>query len=261
MHKHVIPIQGKQALRLLMVIASLVAIAWSVSRAHASPGALPAQTLQFSGYEWMVRAGNGGPGPNEWDANNVWVDTDGYLHLKISNNGGQWTCAEVTTTERLGFGRYQFQVIGALDHLDRNVVLGLFNYPTPDVGADGTNEIDIEFAQWGNAAYPHGNYTVWAAKQGFPPRSQTFDFALGGMYSTQRFTWSRRAILFQSLHGHRNGNRFEFARWQFAPKAYRKRIPQNPLPAHINLWLFQGNAPGDNQEVELIIKRFTFIPE
>lgn len=34
----------------------------------------PATTLQFSGYTWEVRSGEGGPGPNHWSAQNVWVD-------------------------------------------------------------------------------------------------------------------------------------------------------------------------------------------
>lgn len=108
-----------------------------------------ARTLKFSGYEWEVRsAGLQGPGPNRWDPENVSVDSKGQLHLKITKVADEWRCAELTLKKRLGFGRYQFQVIGRIDQLDRNIVLGLFNYPTPDVGKEGTNEIDIEFARW-----------------------------------------------------------------------------------------------------------------
>jgi hypothetical protein len=128
-----------------------------------SPPALPPEwnetnqevqvnTITFSGYQWDVRADTGGPGPNIWDAGNVQVDDEGRLHLKITKNTGaagktEWHCAEINTQQRLGLGRYQFQVIGRIDKLDRNVVLGLFNHPTRgDVGRpDGTNEIDIEF--------------------------------------------------------------------------------------------------------------------
>ena len=69
---------------------------------------------------------------------------------------------EVLTKDRSGFGRYQFWVVGRVDRLDPNVVFGLFNYPTPDIGPDGTNEIDIEFAKWGKPEAPMGNYTVWS---------------------------------------------------------------------------------------------------
>lgn len=117
--------------------------------------------ISFSGYDWEVRSGTGGPGPNDWSADNVFVDADG-LHLKISNSGSTWSCAEVTLTQRLGFGVYEFQLTGRPDLFDRNVVLGLFNYPPADVGPDGTNEIDIEFAQWGQAGNRNRlNWTVY----------------------------------------------------------------------------------------------------
>jgi hypothetical protein len=107
----------------------------------------PAKTIRFAGYEWIVKSGiNRGPGPNNWNENNVWVDQGGYLHLKLTKQGNRWYGAEVLSRDRLGFGRYQFWIVGRVDRLDPNVVFGLFNYPTPDVGPDGTNEIDIEFA-------------------------------------------------------------------------------------------------------------------
>ncbi len=224
------------------------------------PTAASGSTLWFSGYQWDVRSGTGGPGPNNWDRANVWVDAQGALHLKLANQGGTWSCAEVSTRKRLGFGRYQFQVIGRIDQLDRNVVLGLFNYPTPDVGGDGTNEIDIEFARWGDQANPIGNYTVWPARAGLAERSHTFPFALTGTFTTHRFTWNSRQIFFQSLYGHRNDNRNQFASWVYKPAAYSKYIPQKPLPVHLNLWLYRGLPPTDGQTVEVIVKRFTFTP-
>ena len=143
------------------LIASVLA---PLMAAYASSSA---KTIRFSGYDWKVKFGtHEGPGPNNWSENNVWVDQNGYLHLKLTQQGDRWYCAEVLTQDRLGFGRYQFWVVGRVDRLDPNVVLGLFNYPTPDVGPDGTNEIDIEFAQWGKPEAPIGNYTVWPAREG-----------------------------------------------------------------------------------------------
>jgi hypothetical protein len=184
----------------------------------------------------------------------------GFLHLKLTYDGTTWSCAEVTTLERLGFGAYQFQVIGPIDRFDPNLVLGLFNYPPPDVGPDGTNEIDIEIARWGAAANPNGNYTVWPAQPGKPPASKSFEFSLNGDYTTQRFHWTPQTITFQSLHGHTNGDAGQYAHWTYQPETAAQSIPQDPLPVHLNLWLFQGNAPTDGQEVEIIITQFTFIP-
>ncbi|MBN3006204.1 glycoside hydrolase family 16 protein [Chromobacterium alkanivorans] len=223
--------------------------------------AVQAKTLNFSGYAWEVRnQSQSGPGPNDWDENNAWVDAQGRLHLKIAHRGGKWSSAEVYLPQRLGFGRYQFKLIGRPDLFDDNIVLGLFNYPTPDVGPDATNEIDIEFARWGNRQNPMGNYTVYPAMPGPKPTSYAFEPNLNGDYSTHRFNWDASRVLYQSLHGHQDGDLYEMARWNFAPADPTRLVPQQPLPPHINLWLFQGRPPKDGKEVEIVIKEFSFIP-
>ena len=40
----------------------------------------PAKTIKFAGYDWIVKSGtHEGPGSNDWNENNVWVDQNGYL--------------------------------------------------------------------------------------------------------------------------------------------------------------------------------------
>lgn len=229
--------------------------------ALAVPACAEAATLEFAGYHWTVRSGHGGPGPNTWEERNVWLDASGHLHLKISHRDGKWSCAEVTTQQRLGFGRYQFQVEGPIDRFDDHIVLGLFNYPTRDVGEDATHEIDIEFARWGNAKAPIGNYTVWPVEKALKPTSKTFEFKLAGPTSTHRFDWSATRIRYQSLHGSREDDQAEFARWVFEPEDPLKRIARKPMPVHLNLWLFQGKPPKDPQEVEVVIRGFRFTPD
>lgn len=64
--------------------------------------------INFSGYDWTIKAGVAGPGPNLFsDAEeNVHVDTEGRLHLRISYRDGKWFCAEVVTNKSLGHGTY-----------------------------------------------------------------------------------------------------------------------------------------------------------
>ena len=162
--------------------------------------------------------------------------------------------------KRLGFGRYQFQVEGPIDRLDDNVVLGLFNYPTRDVGGDASNEIDIEFARWGSAKNPIGNFTVWPVEKALKPTSKTFHFTLTGNGSTHRFDWSSARVLYKSLQGCRDDDEQEFAQWVFEPVDPLKRVSQQPMPVHLNLWLFQGRPPKDQKEVEVVIRAFKFGP-
>lgn len=220
-----------------------------------------AKTIRFSGYDWIVRpSGAGGPGPNYWSENNVRVDQSGNLHLKVTQVNGRWYCSEVSTSKRLGFGRYQFWIVGRVDKLDPNGVFGLFNYPTPDVGPDGTHEIDIEFARWGNLSNPIGNYTVWPAQATLRPTGKTFPISLNGNYSTHRFTWSPTNVYFQSLNGHYDDNRNLFASWLYQPDNPASRISQQAMPIHINLWLFKGLPPKNGQPIELVVRSFKFTP-
>ncbi|XP_055344909.1 beta-glucanase-like [Paramacrobiotus metropolitanus] len=220
------------------------------------------KTLTFSGREWSVRSSQTGtsPGPNNWDENNAFLDDQGRLHLKITQRNGRWYCAEVATIQRLGFGRYQFQIEGPIDRLDQNIVLGLFNYPPPDVGPDRTNEIDIEYAKWGYANGKPASFTVYPSVAGRPQTSYQFDLALSGTYTTQSFAWRSNNILFSGQHGHQNNNRLnEYVSWTFAP-ANAVDVPQSPMPAMINLWLFNGLAPSNGQELEIVIHSFQFTP-
>ena len=119
-----------------------------------SPGELQPE-LDWKGYTWSVTNGGmagvaAGSPPRTFQSMR-----SGYLHLKIQKNGDTWTAAEIFTTTRLGFGTYQWQIDGPIDTLDKNVVLGLFPYgPAAGIGADGTNEIDIEYSRWGHEADP-----------------------------------------------------------------------------------------------------------
>ena len=241
--------------------AKKLIIAAAIIASLVTGAAAQAGTINFSGYTWEVRpAGDGGPGPNHWDPNNVSVDANGYLHLRLTQRNGQWFCAEVYTQQRLGFGRYQFWVIGRVDKLDRNVVFGLFNYPTADVGPDGTQEIDIEFSRWGQAIAPNGNYTVWPAVVGLSQKSKTFPFLLNGDFSTHRFTWNPTSVFFQSLHGHQDNNTNQFSSWLYQPVNPTTRIAQKPMPVHLNLWSFGGRPPSNGAQVELVVRAFKFTP-
>ena len=239
--------------------AALLAAAFA---ATALPRAAAAQ-IAFSGYTWEVRSGTGGPGPNTFAAGNVSIDANGYLHLKITHDHDNWTTAEVFTDARLGFGTYQFKVIGRPDQMDTNVVLGLFNYTTPEIGPDGTNEIDIEFATWGDPQAQQGNWTVWPAVQqaGVERTTFSYDATLTGSASTHRFAWSSQQVQYESLNGLSDDETGLFQSWTFSPPDDLLRVPQHAIPVHMNLWLLQGNAPTDKQDVDITIAEFRFIAD
>ncbi|WPD21095.1 MAG: glycoside hydrolase family 16 protein [Candidatus Electrothrix scaldis] len=236
--------------------------------------------FSFSGLQWTVRSGSGGPGPNNWAAENVCIDENGWLHLNITEDNGTWSSAEIQTVDSLGFGTYQFWIIGQTDTLDPNVTLGLFNYGTEDC----IQEIDIELGALGSnspvvplhySVYPNTEQATCpascSASSGNCEACETGkyycttggNYTLSGSYSTHRFTWQSTGIRFQSLHGHQDDDSNSFADWTYAASSSPiDVIPQSPLPVHINYWLFQGATPTDGKTPqEIIIRQFSYTPE
>ncbi len=227
------------------------------------------RTIEFSGYEWMVKFSNTpvGPGQNYFSGSeeNVWVDEQGQLHLKITERDGKWECAEVYTTESLGYGEYTFYVASRVDQLDKNVVAGLFTWD--DVPEYNHREIDIEFSRWGDENNDNLLYTVQSGVLPNPPENyDSFNMALNGDFSTHSFVWESNRISFQSLHGHYDSPpdpMYIINSWNYFGD-------DNPIPGnekvHINLWLIDtngdgiGDPPSDGQEAEIIIKGFEYVP-
>lgn len=58
--------------------------------------------IRFSGYEWTVKDSADdkvGPGPNYFSRDCERLDTNGWLHLKIQQRGGEPHCAEITSRQ------------------------------------------------------------------------------------------------------------------------------------------------------------------
>lgn len=121
------------ALGAFMVALSGLTLASCTQDAASEPdqvdnsSAAATSSLTWKGLTWNLTNG-GMAGIAAGNSNNIFVDGNGYLHLKIVNTGGTWTASEMFTTTNLGFGTYQWQVEGPVDRMDPSVVLGLFPY-------------------------------------------------------------------------------------------------------------------------------------
>lgn len=210
----------------------------------------------FSGYEWKVRNSEAlqGPGPNYFNEEAAWVDDKGFLHLYLhkDSSGTKWLCPEITSVENFGYGKYSFAVEGAIDKLDKNIVLGLFNYS----GKDGLDEMDIEFARWGNSALPNLNYTVWPAQKS-TVRNNTYakEYVQQSSYSMQQFVRYEDSVVFLTFNGNEVDSKNVVANYSCVPPASVSKLE---MPVHINLWLFEGKPPADNKPVEIIIHSFSY---
>jgi len=214
---------------------------------------------KFGGLQWHARTeGKSGPGPNVWSACNAWLDSAG-MHLRLSQVNGVWTSAEVYTSDVLGYGRFEFEVTTRVDTLDRNVVLGMFTYPGGAL--DGLHEIDIEVSKFGAAAAGANNlgYHVYPAAALTTTQGHcglTWDSPVQG--SVHRFLWSPSQVVFQSFATKSvAASTVPYRAWTFAPTG-AFTISSGAWPLHLNLWLYNGNAPTNGAPVEIVIGKVIY---
>ena len=222
-----------------------------------SPGV---RFLSFSGYDWWVKspAGLAGPGPNYFSdsTNNVWTDTNGWLHLRITHRTNAWQCAEIVSARTFGQGNYRFELNSVVDSLNQNVTLGLFTWSDDPTFAD--REIDVECGRWMNPADTNNAQFV---VQPFDGANHLVRYRVppGLADSTHLFIWETNRIRWQA-----QSNAYSATAMNLINSYVFTNAADIPLSGdenvRLNLWLVQGTPPSDNNEVEVVIKSFNFVP-
>jgi len=217
--------------------------------------------FNFAGYGWWVkdsRGGTEGPGPNYFSSstNNIWVDAQGWLHLKITYTNSQWQCAEIISDRSFGYGQYRFSVNTPVSVLGSNVVLGLFTWS--DDAAYNDREIDIEQSRW-NYDYGPNKVEDFAISPYNSGQQTNFALATTLTNSTHSFIWQSNTVAFQTLRGDYTPSPASsnlLAAWscsQGIPPAGGEQV-------HLNLWLINGTAPQSNLPVEMVLTNFAYVP-
>jgi hypothetical protein len=218
-----------------------------------------ARQLNFADYGWWVKTSTGqvGPGPNYFSAstNNVWVDAQGALHMKITHTNNTWQCAEIISDRSFGYGQYRFSVSAPVSSLDPNVVLGLFTYCNDNVY--NYREMDVELSRWADAA--NVNNAQFVVQPAGPGKKLKFNVAGGVTNSSYSFVWQTNRVDFECLNG-------DFTTSPAAADIIQTWSCQVGVPpaggetVRFNLWLYQSAPPSNNQEVEVVISKFEFVP-
>jgi hypothetical protein len=219
-----------------------------------------ARHFNFSDYGWSVKTSPGltGPGPNYFSdsTNNVWVDTQGFLHLAICYTSNAWQCSEIISDRGFGYGQYRFTVQTTVNTLDPNVVVGLFTYSYD--AAYNDREIDIELSRW-DYEFGASDVADYAVAPYGAGQVQRFALAAGMTNSAHSFLWQPNSVAYQSLNG-------DFTSYPAASNVLQTWNCSSGIPpaggeqVHLNLWLDNGNAPVEGQPVEIIISKFEFVP-
>ena len=211
------------------------------------------RTISFSDHQWQVKTSGGvrvGPGPNYFsdDVRNVFVDTSGRLHMRITRQGSVWQCAEVVMTRPVGYGHYTFTLEGGFERMNENAVLGLFTW---DAAAPEVNnrEIDIEFSRWSVPGNQNGQFVIQPHAR--PGNIFRFEF-FPASTSTHAFSWTREGVDFESSSGVGPATKWSY-RGSSVPVEGNENV-------RINLWLFNGAPPSDGNDVEVIVRSFVFTP-
>lgn len=257
------------AIRAFLIGALVAAVPGYGGTASASdkPATTPTrETLVWKGQTWKITNG-GMAGVAKGNPANVFVDKNGYVHLRIVNRGGVYTASEIFSTDKMGYGTYQWWIQGSIDNMDKSTVLGLFPYgPVAGIGKDAENELDIEFSKWNNTLCSgtcNADFTFYPStgNRSLGPTEKDFNVTLnGGPLTTARLVWTPTSVTGTVMSGLQpigtTANVLET--WTFAPSDYKARIPQQPLPTGMNLWCFKS-LPASSQEVTL--QDFQFVPQ
>jgi hypothetical protein len=214
-------------------------------------------TLNFSGYDWIVRAAPSGRGgvENNFDPKNAFTDPDGALHLRISGPPGGWTCAEVNLTRSLGYGTYRF-VVRDTSKLDPAAVFGIFTWDGA-AAAENHRELDIEVSRWSD---PTGKDTQYVVQPFYAPANvERFTSPPGVL--THSFHWEPGKATFTTVRGSEAG----VAANNKHPEPVAEHVFTSGVPSpgsesvHINLYVAGRRGTLENG-TEVVIEKFEYLP-
>ncbi len=200
-----------------------------------------------------------GPGPNYFSdsTNNVWVDAQGLLHLKIThlNNAWQWRGNHHRPQLRLWAVSFHGGRPGQrswTQALSWDSSRGATTPPT----TTGKLTLNCRAGATPSAPTTWENYAIAPYGGGQVLR---FPLPADVTNSTHSFIWQSNRIAFQSLNGDFNSpppatNILKSWNYQLATP------PAGGEQVRINLWLDDGNAPTNGQTAEVIISKFEFVP-
>lgn len=250
------------------------------------PHILSAQaTIDFSGFRWNIKVSTSPapPGNNFFSgsADNVFVDPQGFLHLRILQQNKGWACVELSCDTTLSYGDFVLYPATKLDILDRNAVLSLdlgISHPLVENDPDPQPDCGVRFTKWGSKSAV--NPLVYTVK---PINSKNhithfpqFPFVMQGEYSTHIIKWREDHLTFVSYHDHGYPTAWQAERWRFPALAKDSALvptitPQSKIK--IGLWLVPAlpnpaipndqplfNTPANNKMIEVLIKQFEFLP-
>jgi uncharacterized protein (TIGR03437 family) len=187
------------------------------------------------------------PGRNLFRAENVFLDSRGDLHLRLTKaSDRRWQAGEILSRRILGRGRYVFYVETPADQLPPNATLGLYTF-----GLDPTmshREIDIELGRFGNPNAMNAQFVI----QPFTNPNNIRRFNLpAGQRSVLSFDWQKDRVVFKAM----TVAGVTIQEWTY-PNAVLQLADER---LRFNLWSVFPSS--DDPDAEAVISKFEFFPE
>ncbi len=213
---------------------------------------VPSNRINFSGYQWYGRRlsmeRNGVK--TFLDPANAWTDERGFLHLRITNNSGEWKSAQIELMTTLGYGTYIFTV-SDISKLDPTFVLNLSTYDRLESGQNH-REMMIESAPSSGKGNKNLNYII--QPDYLPTNAAMFNIPTSGVL-THSFQWQQGKIKFKTVRGANSGGE-TLAEHTFTlgvPTSEGERI-------RIGLLITDYSPQALRGETEVVIEKFEYLP-
>jgi hypothetical protein len=215
--------------------------------------------LTWCGQKWGVdniKVGNGNPTNWSSSGNNVWIDDNNMLHMKITKNNGEWDQCHLYSmpANQFKYGKFKITFNSPVLTQDPDVISTMFInndwfQPSNDKYGD---EMDIEFSGWGDSNYYRGWYTVQPAVSG----NYFYDFMAPNKYDGTNMTcildWEPDHVNFESIKSDGTVlNSFTCTN----PSS----IPTHNADVMLQNWLVHTPS-SSGQDNELILSNYSYTP-
>jgi hypothetical protein len=226
-------------------------IAVAVTKGSSGKPPAPA-TLQFSGYDWRVRSGEGDADgqPCDYEASNAWVDDQGYLHLLMGEEAGHYFCAGMSLPRSLGYGTYRI-VVSDSAHSPPSALFSMLIRPDRE-DPDDKSGFSVELSKWGKASPINASFVV----QPYYIPGNTARFTVPAGPRTYVLRWQPGRATFDSFSGISAKPSVDVMNYVFNSGV--------PLPSTETVKLefhdFHHRQNGVHHPVEIVVQKFEYLP-
>jgi hypothetical protein len=186
-----------------------------------------------------------------YDPANAWTDETGALHLRMTKESGQLTCAEVTLTRSLGYGTYSF-VVRDTSQLEPAVAFDIFTYDY--AGGDQNNrEMNIQVSRWGDPASKSAQYQI----QPFYIPANVARFSIPAGVLTHSFRWEPGRATFRTFRGTPTAGASEVV----GEHVFTSGVP-GPGAESVRMAIYVFGSPDNLRQnsAEIVVDRFEYLP-